>query len=107
VEKDWCWKAAELRSQGLPAPEDPRACLHPCPPVSDRGEEILDLVRMAHRQLRVGFGGAYGLDWNVIARLADDAGITTDARWWELFSIAEGEFIAAITPKKDQPPPEE
>jgi hypothetical protein len=84
---------------GLPAPEDPAQCIAPCPKTSRRAAEILDLVRIAHRQLRIGFGGAYGLDWPVIVRMADDAGITTDAEWYELLETVEGELIGALAPK--------
>ena len=70
---------------------------------------ILELVTLAHRQLRVGgMGGAYGLDWNVLARIADDAGIRTDPQWWGLVESAEAELMAALNPPKPgNAPPEE
>lgn len=85
----------------MPAPEDPTQCLAPCPPVTRRGGELLDLVRIARRQLRVGFGGVYGLDWPVLFRMADSAGIETDMEWCELLEAVEGELVEALQPKKD------
>lgn len=99
VEKDWCWRAAERRANGLPAPEDPRACLSPCPGTTERARRVLDIVQLAGRQLRVSFGGVVGLDWTVIARLADDCGVETDEAWWQLVAAAEGELVIAMTPK--------
>jgi hypothetical protein len=58
----------------------------------------MEITEIARRQLRVGFGGPYALDWTVLARLADDAGIETDGEWWMLVSIVEGELIAALNP---------
>ena len=49
----------------------------------------------------MGFGGAYALDWTVMARLADDFGVETDDQWWQMVVIAEHELIRAVTPKKD------
>lgn len=100
VEKDWCWRAAEARNAGLPAPEDPRACLSPCPRVTKRCEEIIEIVSIAGRQLRVGFGGAYALDWSIVARIADDSAIETDGDWWRLVSVVEGELVRALNPPK-------
>lgn len=101
MEKNWCWQAAERRSRGLSAPEDPVACLSPRPEMTPRAELALDLVSMARGQLRMGFGGAYALDWTVMARLADDFGVETDDQWWQMVVIAEHELIRAVTPKKD------
>lgn len=101
MEKGWCWRAADARHRGEPAPEDPRECLSPCPPTTRRCEEILELVRLAHRQARLSFSGVVGLDWNVLVRMADDAGIETTMEWYELLSAAEGEWVAAMTPKKE------
>ena len=101
MEKGWCWRAAERRSTGLSAPEDPAACLSPCPDVTERVEELLDLVTIVRRQLRVGFGGPYGLDWNVVARVADDSGIETSPEWWLLLAVAEAELILVLNPPKE------
>lgn len=100
MEEGWCWRAAERRSKGLSAPEDPRECLAPCPPCTERAEEVLDLVQLAHRQVRVGFGGVYGLDWNVLARLADDAGIPTPPGWWLMITVVEGILVEKLNPPK-------
>lgn len=104
VEKGWCWRAAEARQLGLPAPEDPCQCLSPCPGTTPRGEEIMGIVAIAGRQFRVSFSGAYALDWNVIARLADDSGVETDGDWWRLLSVVEGELITAMNPPKPGAP---
>lgn len=103
MEKGWCWQAAERRFRGLPAPEDPTACLSPCPGTTESAGLVLDLVSMARGQLRTGFGGAYALDWMALARLADDFGVTTDDQWWQMVVVAEHELMKALTPKKKDP----
>jgi hypothetical protein len=100
MQEGWCWRAAELRSQGILAPDDPRQCLSPRPAITERAEEVLDIVSLARRQLRIGgMGGVIGLDWNAVARLADDAGQETDRWWWTLLSTVEAILVEACTPK--------
>lgn len=48
----------------------------------------------------MGFDGAYALDWTVLTRMADDAGIPTDMLWYEMLAIVEGELITALHPPK-------
>lgn len=100
MEPGWCWRAADARNAGLPAPADPRECYAPCPPTTRRVAEILNLVQMGRTQLRVGVSGVYGLDWPVLLRMADDLGITTDAAFYEMLGVAEGELVLALTPPK-------
>jgi hypothetical protein len=97
-----CWRAADLRAQGLVAPEDPKTCISPCPGVTRRAGEVLDVVALARRQLRVGFSGACGLDFTVIARLADDCGVRTDAEWWRMVALVEDELMAVLNPPKPE-----
>lgn len=85
----------------MPAPDDPTVCYAPCPPCSRRGEEILDLVRLGGRQLRVGFGGAYALDWPVFVRMADDLGLATDATFYEMLAAVEAAYMTALHPPKE------
>lgn len=100
MEAGWCWRAAEARGKGMWAPEDLTACYAPCPKTTPRAGEVLDLVTLAKRQLRVGFSGAYALDWNVMARLADDAGVKTSPGWWLMVAAAEAEYVTALNPPK-------
>lgn len=104
MEKGWCWRAAERRANGQLAPEDPMQCLSPCPETTERAGAILGIVGIAHRQLRLGGmdGTPFGLDFNVVARLADDAGITTDPDWWRLVTVVEGELISVLRPAKTE-----
>lgn len=44
-------------------------------------------------QFRVGFGGAYAIDWNVVSRVADDLGIKTDELFWSSIQICEDIII--------------
>jgi hypothetical protein len=68
--------------------------------VTERAGSALKLALMAGRQLRIAFDGVYGLDWNVIARLADDCGVETDEEWWEMLGVAEGALVLAMNPPK-------
>ena len=88
-------------------PDDPRVCIAPCPRTTARAESILSILSLAGRQLRTGGmdGTILGLDWNVVARLADDAGIETDTAWWTLVSFAESELVEAVRPPKDPKAP--
>jgi hypothetical protein len=61
---------------------------------------VIDLVQLAHRQLRIGFNGVYGLDWNALARVADDSGIPTDAGWWTMVTVVEGILVEKLNPPK-------
>lgn len=63
---------------------------------------MLDIVEITRSQLRAGFDGAYALDWNVIARLADDAGVETTPGWWQLLAMAEAELIRILRPPKPE-----
>lgn len=101
MESGWCWRAAEARSLGYPAPEDPRECLAPCPDVSEEAGAVLGLVTMAGGQLRAGGFGAFALDWTVLIRMADDLGIRTDAAFYERLKAVEREYMAAINPPKE------
>lgn len=97
-----CWRAAEARSRGLPAPEDPRACYAPRPAVTYRADQLLDLTLVARRQLRsAGMGGIVGFDWSVIIQMAEDAGIARDMAWYEALSIIEGVAVEAMNPKPE------
>jgi hypothetical protein len=106
MQEEWCWKAAERRSQGLLAPEDPVQCLSPRPRITERAEGVLDIASLASSQLRrAGMDGQVtGLEWSVVARLADDSGIVTDGWWWSLLRTVEGVLVEALTPKKDKVP---
>ena len=56
---------------------------------------------MMQSQIRVGgMGTPYGLDWTVIARVADDAGIVPDFHWWQLLRVAEIELLKVLNPPK-------
>lgn len=104
IAKGECWRACDALHMGLVPPDfETRKCLAPCPKTSERGEEILMLVGLASRQVRAGFSGAYGLDWNVIARLADDFKIdTADAEWWEDLATVEGVLVECLNPPKPE-----
>jgi hypothetical protein len=90
---------------GRAAPEEPTECLAPCPDTTERAGAVLDLLRLAGRQLRLGFEDVVGFDWNVIARLADDAEVATDPEWWRLVAVVEGEMVAQIRKAKDPKEP--
>lgn len=53
-------------------------------------------ILLCSNQLRVGFGGAYALDWNVVARVADDLEITTDELFWGTLRICEDIIIGSL-----------
>jgi hypothetical protein len=59
-------------------------------------ECLFALFSLCDTQLRVGFGGAYALDWSVVIRVADDMGIEMDETFYGLLKIFEITMLAEL-----------
>jgi len=71
-------------------------CSKAPPQLLPENDPVYSCLRLCSTQLRVAFAGAYGLDWNTVARVADDMGIPTDELFWNQVRICEGIIIDSL-----------
>ena len=66
------------------------------PNISQELQDILGCFIICEYQLRIGFSGAYALDYSTVIKVANDMGLKTDKLFYRLLRIFEGILIKEL-----------
>jgi|GEM_PF-6582455 hypothetical protein len=66
------------------------------PELHPDNERLFDCFTLCDMQLRVGFTGAYALDWGIVRDVAVAMGIETDAAFYTLLRVFDGTLVAEL-----------
>lgn len=75
---------------------DCEVCSNRMPDVSYELQALLHCFTLCEYQLKMGFSGAYALDYATIIRVADDLGIQTNNTFYQLLKAFESVLIKEL-----------
>ena len=96
-----CRKAARQKKAQTKC-EKGEECKNREPDLLPENQTIFECFRLCESQLRVGFGGAFALDWSVIIRIANDMDIETGRLFYILLRAFESVLIGNLNRKESK-----
>lgn len=75
------------------------SCPYRPPDIHPGIRDFYSVACACESQVRAGVGGAYGLDWTVVFRVAEARGIEVDRRFVDLLKIFEAAMMKEINKK--------